>query len=68
MVDAGRSLLWRIKTRHLALLLALDEHRSVLRASHALHMTQPACSKLLTQLEQVLGVALFERHARGIEP
>ena len=68
MVDAGRSLLSRIKTRHLALLLALDEHRSVLRASHALHMTQPACSKLLTQLEQVLGVALFERHARGIEP
>jgi len=62
----GRSLAAQIKTRHLTLLLALDEHRSVLRASQALHMTQPTCSKLLSQLEATLGVALFERHARGI--
>lgn len=31
-------------------------------------MTQPAASKLLAELEDTLGVALFVRHARGVEP
>jgi DNA-binding transcriptional LysR family regulator len=31
-------------------------------------MTQPGASKLLTDLEESLGVQLFKRHARGIEP
>lgn len=56
-----------LKTRHLMLLLHLYEHRSVLRAAAAANMTQPA-SKLLLEMEKLLDVALFERHARGIEP
>jgi heat shock protein HtpX len=31
-------------------------------------MTQPAASKLLAEMEGLLGVPLFERHARGVEP
>jgi len=31
-------------------------------------MTQPAASKLLAEMENLLGVPLFERHARGVEP
>ncbi|WP_425513256.1 LysR family transcriptional regulator [Xanthomonas fragariae] len=31
-------------------------------------MTQPAASKLLAEMEDMLGVKLFERHARGVEP
>ena len=31
-------------------------------------MTQPAASKLLAELEDTLGVKLFIRHARGVEP
>jgi DNA-binding transcriptional LysR family regulator len=58
----------RLKTQQLMLVAALDEHRSVLRAAQALHMTQPAASKLLHQLETTVGVALFVRHARGVEP
>jgi DNA-binding transcriptional LysR family regulator len=58
----------RLKTQQLLLMAALDEHRSVLRASQSLHMTQPAASKLLHQLETTLGVPLFVRHARGVEP
>lgn len=57
-----------LKTRHLTLLLHLYEHRSVLRAAEAANMTQPAASKLLLEMEKLLGVPLFERHARGIEP
>ncbi|WP_251044402.1 MULTISPECIES: LysR substrate-binding domain-containing protein [unclassified Lysobacter] len=58
----------RLKTRHLQLLLHLYEHRSVVRAADAADMTQPAASKLLSEMEHILGVPLFERHARGVEP
>ena len=58
----------RIKTRQLALLAHLDRERSVLRAAEAIGMSQPAASKLLRELEEALGVNLFERHARGVEP
>lgn len=58
----------RLKTRHIVLLVHLDEQRSVLRAAKAANMTQPGASKLLTDLEESLGVRLFNRHARGIEP
>jgi len=50
------------------LLLNLHEHGSVLRAAEAAAMTQPAASKLLAEMEDMLGVKLFERHARGVEP
>lgn len=58
----------RLKTRQLWLLLHLAEHRSVLRAAEATNMTQPAASKLLAEMESMLGVKLFDRHARGVEP
>jgi len=57
-----------LKTRHLVLLVNLHEHRSVVRAAEASNMTQPAASKLLNEMEGLLGVKLFERHARGVEP
>ena len=58
----------RLNARQLTLLVHLDEKRSVLRAAEAAHMTQPAASKWLAGLESALGVALFQRHARGVEP
>jgi DNA-binding transcriptional LysR family regulator len=58
----------RFKTRQLQLLVHLDEHRSLLHAASAAHMTQPAASKLLRELEETLGVELFVRHTRGVEP
>lgn len=58
----------RLKTRHLVLLLHLDEQGSVLRAAEAARMTQPAASKLLAEMEALLGVTLFDRHARGVQP
>jgi DNA-binding transcriptional LysR family regulator len=58
----------RLKTRQLLLLIALDEQRNIHRASEALCMTQPAASKQLKDLEDMLEVKLFERHPRGMEP
>jgi DNA-binding transcriptional LysR family regulator len=57
----------RLKTRQIVLLLHLHEQRSVLRAAQLAGMTQPAASKMLGELEETLGVKLFERHARGVE-
>jgi len=58
----------RLKTRQLLLLIALDEHRNIHRASGALFMTQPAASKQLKDLEDMLEVRLFDRFPHGMEP
>src|SRR5438067_10257619 len=58
----------RLKTRQLLLLVALAEEGNIHRASEVLNMTQPAASKLLKDLEDVLGVSLFERLPRGMRP
>ena len=65
---ADRFVRTHLKTRHLVLLVELGRHGSILRAADAAHMTQPAASKLLAELEYALGVQLFERLARGISP
>ncbi|MES2482245.1 MAG: LysR family transcriptional regulator [Pseudomonadota bacterium] len=57
-----------IKTRHLQLLTQLMQDGSLVHAAEALGMSQSAASKLLTNLENDVGVALFVRHARGVVP
>jgi DNA-binding transcriptional LysR family regulator len=57
-----------LKTRHMVLLVELGRHGSIMHAAQAARMTQPAASKLLAELEHVLGVPLFERLPRGVEP
>ncbi|WP_332855642.1 LysR family transcriptional regulator [Duganella sp. S19_KUP01_CR8] len=58
----------RLKTRQLLLLIALDDEGTLMRAAEVLCMTQPAASKQLKELEDMLGIALFERLPRGMEP
>jgi DNA-binding transcriptional LysR family regulator len=58
----------RLKTRQLLLLVAIDEEGNIHRAAEVLNMTQPAASKLLKDLEDVLGVPLFDRLPRGMRP
>lgn len=58
----------RIKSQQFMLLDALQRHGSLHQAAAAIHVTQPAATHLLRQLEDGLGVQLFERHARGMRP
>ncbi len=58
----------RLKTRQLLLLVALAEEGNIHRAAQVLNMTQPAASKLLKDLEEVLEVPLFDRLPRGMRP
>lgn len=57
-----------LNIRHLRLLVALDDHRSVRRVAAYLNISQPAVSKTLASLETGLGVMLFHRRNTGIEP
>jgi DNA-binding transcriptional LysR family regulator len=59
---------FHLKTRQLALLVRLDEERSLVRAAATAGLTQPAASILLRQIESALDVKLFDRHARGMTP
>lgn len=59
-------LLVRGRLRHLHLVTALAQEGSVQRSAAAVGMSQPAATQALADLEQLLGVALFERHTRGV--
>src|SRR5690348_3577841 len=58
----------RLKTRQLLLLVTLAEEGNINRAAQVLNMTQPAASKLLKDLEEMLDVRLFDRLPRGMRP
>src|SRR5690606_40333454 len=57
----------RLKTRQLLLLIAIEEHGNIHRAAESMNMSQPAASKLLKDLEDLIGVQLFERLPRGMQ-
>ena len=58
----------RLKTRHLLLISAIGEEGNINRAAENLNMSQPAASRLLRDLEQIVGAELFERLPRGVRP
>ena len=56
----------RLKLRALSLLVALQDHGNLQRAADVLGMTQPAASKTLKELEEILGATMVERLPRGV--
>jgi LysR family transcriptional regulator of abg operon len=56
----------RLRFRHLQLLRALGEGRSLRRAAEAVGITQPAATKTLQEIERLFGCQLFDRSQRGL--
>lgn len=52
----------------LKLFLAVVEEHSIAKAAEREHITAPAISKRITELETALSVQLFDRHPKGIRP
>ncbi|MER0236951.1 LysR family transcriptional regulator [Fulvimarina sp. MAC8] len=55
-----------LKFSQLRLLNALRDFEQIGAAAQHIGMTQPAASRLLSQLEEMVGVPLYTRHVRGI--
>ena len=58
----------RVKLRDLHIALAVAEAGSMTRAAEALAVSYPVVSKTISELEQTLGVKLFDRSVSGVEP
>lgn len=56
----------RIKFRHLDAFSAIARASSFKIAAEQLHLTQPAISKTLRELEEILGVAVMKRSRAGV--
>src|SRR5262245_6850266 len=58
----------RLKLRELDIFLAVVETGAMGKAADRLHMTQPAVSKAIADLEHTFGVRLVDRSRQGVEP
>ncbi|UJW84203.1 pca operon transcription factor PcaQ [Devosia sp. SL43] len=63
---AKRAIDPRVKLRHLSCFLEVARLKSVVNAASALNISQPAASKTIQELEEILGAALFDRSRRSL--
>jgi DNA-binding transcriptional LysR family regulator len=58
----------RLKLRHMEILLAVVETGSMAKAGTRLAISQPAISRAIAEMEHTLGVPIFDRSPKGVEP
>ena len=68
MSRISASAVTQLRIRHLKLLEALVAAGSLHKAAKSLHLSQPAASAMLKEVEHALGTALFERSRKGVVP
>jgi DNA-binding transcriptional LysR family regulator len=56
-----------MELRHLRNFMSIADHLNFTRASKYLHLSQPALSRQIKELEAEMGVSLFTRRAAGLE-
>ncbi|RZJ59786.1 MAG: LysR family transcriptional regulator [Acidovorax sp.] len=59
-------ILGRVRLKHLQLVIAIADLQSLHRAAASIGLSQPAATHALAELENTLGGAIFERHAKGM--
>lgn len=57
----------RLRMRHIRCFLAVAKAGSVTHAARQLNSSQPAVSRTLAEIEEIIGSPLFERTGRGVE-
>ena len=68
MAERADTISRRLKLRQLNALIAVAQWGSMAKAADHLAISQPVVSKAIAELEQVLGVRLFDRFPGGVEP
>lgn len=56
----------QLKINHLRLVSAIAEHGQLNLAAETLAITQPSASRMLAEIEGILGAKICQRHARGM--
>ncbi|AEQ51210.1 pca operon transcription factor PcaQ [Pelagibacterium halotolerans] len=56
----------RIRFRHLRTLIEVSRQGSIVKAADVLGVTQPAVTKTIRELEDIVGKKLFDREGRGV--
>lgn len=67
MLPSFSSIVSRLRLKQLRLLIALEEHGSVRKASELMALSQPGATKALQEIETTFGSSLFERTSKGLE-
>jgi DNA-binding transcriptional LysR family regulator len=68
MVNALNAISSRLRMRHLRLLTILGDCGSLRKAAEIMSQTQPALTKSLHEIEELIGESLFSRTPKGIYP
>ena len=68
MVQRSEQISRRLKLRQLNALVAVARWGSMAKAAEHLAISQPVVSKAIAELEQIVGVRLFDRIPHGVEP
>src|SRR5262249_8047570 len=67
-IDWDRQIGRRLKLRDLHVFLTVAQRGSMAKAAVELGVSQPVVSTVIADLEHAIGVRLFERSTRGVEP
>src|SRR5690606_11784244 len=57
-----------VTVRQLRAAVAVAEHLNFRRAAETVHLSPPAVSAAIAELEQALGIVLFDRSSREVRP
>lgn len=68
MIPSAQTMRNRLRFKQLTLIAAIDELRSLRKVAQYMHMSQPAATKMLQEIEETLGVTLFDRQSKGMLP
>ena len=63
-----RHLLQRLRYKHLQMLVLLGNSQNMKRTAEGMHMSQPAASRMLQEIEDMFDCQLFDRWPHGMRP
>src|SRR5215471_9505994 len=55
-----------LKLNHLRMIVTIEDHGQISAAAQALAISQPAASRMLSEMESIVKMPLYERVARGV--